>query len=55
MTIPPYHDPFAEIENCCIADWKHLLISDPALLPAATSSVIRGWDEIPDEIGRAHV
>lgn len=48
MTIPPYHDPFAEIENCCIADWKHLLISDPALLPAATSSVIRGWDEIPD-------
>jgi hypothetical protein len=48
MTTPPYRDPFTELENRRVAEWKHLLASDPALMQSTPPRVILGWDEIPD-------
>jgi AAA domain len=52
-TAPPYRDPFDDLENRRVAEWKRVLASDPALLQSAPPGAILTWDEIPDVLALA--
>lgn len=49
----PIRDPFADLENRRVAEWKQLLASDPALLQTSPPGAILTWDEIPDVLALA--